>query len=110
MKLYDPFAIATTATAAASDRPAVAIAHDHADARLVVFRLEPGQQVPVHTNGSSVFLTVISGTGVATGSDGEQAIEPGSVVAFAPAEPHGMRAGASRLVIAALIAPGPGAR
>ena len=110
MKLYDPQAIATTATAADPRRPAVAIAHDEADGRLVVFRLDPGQRVANHRSGSSVFLMVIRGTGVATGADGERPIGPGTIVAFAPGELHGMRAGGDRLIIAALIAPRPGAR
>lgn len=110
MNLYDPRAIATTATAAAHERPAVAIAHDHPDNRLVVFRIEPGQQVATHTSASSVFLGVISGTGFVTGAEGERTVGPGAIAAFAPREPHGMRAGDEQLVLAALIAPRPGAR
>ena len=110
MNVYQPSAIAAAAPAAAPERPAVAIAHDHPDGRLVVFRIEPGQRVAVHTSTSSVFLTVISGAGFVTGAEGERPVGPGVITAFAPQEPHGMRAGDERLVIAALIAPRPGDR
>ena len=110
MKLYDPVSIAASADASAPGRPAVSLAHDHDDGRLVVFRLEPGQQVATHTSASSVFVTVISGTGFVAGAEGEQLLGPGAIAAFAPHEPHGMRAGDERLVLAALITPRPGSR
>jgi quercetin dioxygenase-like cupin family protein len=108
VKIYHPGAIAATAVAAAPERPAVTIAHDHEHGRLVVFRIDPGQQVAVHTSVSSVFLTIMSGAGFVSGAEGEHAVEAGAVAAFAPHEPHGMRAGEAQLVIAALIAPRPG--
>lgn len=107
MNLYQPSAIAASAVSPGPNRPAVALVHDHDDARLVVFRLEPGQQVATHTSTSSVFLTVISGAGFVSGAEGERAVGPGAVAAFAPEEPHGMRADRERLVLAALIAPRP---
>ena len=110
MNIYHPAAIAESAVAAAPRRPAVAIAHEHDDARLVVFRIDPGQQVATHTSASSVFMTVVSGAGFVVGAEGERAIGPGAIAAFAPHEPHGMRAGEERLVIAALITPRPGSR
>lgn len=110
MRAYDVGAVAAGAVSNTPDRPAAALAHDHDDGRLVVFRLEPGQAVPVHTSTSSVFLSVVSGRGFVTGADGERPVEPGTIVAYDPREPHGMRAGDERLVIAALITPRPGAR
>jgi quercetin dioxygenase-like cupin family protein len=110
MKHYDPRSIAAAAVAANPTRPAMTVAHDHADGRLVVFRIEPGQQVPTHTNASSVFLTVAEGTGYVSDSVAEHPVSPGAILAFAPGEPHGMRADAERLVIAALITPRPGSR
>lgn len=108
MKAYDPRMIAAAAVSAAADRPAVAMVHDHADARLVVFRIAPGQQVAPHVSSSSVFMTIVSGSGFVSGGEGERAVRTGEVVAIAPREPHGMRAEAEELVIAALIAPRPG--
>ena len=107
MKAYDPAAIAAAATSSGRDRPAVVVAHDHHDGRLVVFRLSPGQQVATHTSESSVFMTVVSGHGFVTGGDGERAVTPGETLAIAPREPHGMRAADHELVIAALITPRP---
>ena len=108
MNAYDFPAIGAAAVSAGRDRPAVAVVHDHADARLVVFRIAPGQQVAAHTSSSSVFLTVVSGRGFVSGGEGERDVRAGDVLAIAPREPHGMRADAEELVIAALIAPRPG--
>jgi len=104
---YDPVAVAATAEAAAAERPAVTVVHDHEDARLVVFRISPGQRVATHTNSSSVFLTVMAGAGYVTGADGEEPVATGHIVAFGPDEPHGMHAGTTELVVAALITPRP---
>ncbi|HEX7023961.1 MAG TPA: cupin domain-containing protein [Gemmatimonadales bacterium] len=108
MKRYDPAAAARSAVSAAPGRPAVAVLHDEEGGRLVVFRIEPGQRIAEHTSTSNVFLSVISGTGYVTGADGERKVAPGEIVAFAPREPHGMRAAQDELVLAALIAPRPG--
>lgn len=108
MKAYDPRTIAAAAVSAGHDRPAVAMAHDHADARLVVFRIAPGQQVASHVSSSSVFLTIVSGTGFVSGGEGERPVRAGELLAIAPRELHGMRAEGEELVVAALIAPRPG--
>ncbi len=111
MRIVDARRAAAGATAARPDRPATTIVHDTADARLVVFRIEPGQQVAPHTNPSTVVLTVLSGAGIVSGGDGEQAVGAGAVVAYAPEERHGMRAApdaAEPFVLLATIAPRPG--
>jgi quercetin dioxygenase-like cupin family protein len=110
VKTYHPAAAARDALAARPDRPATALVHDSPDVRLVVFRIAPGQAVPPHTNSSSVVLHVLSGSGLVSGAEGEQAVEAGAVVAFAPNEPHGMRATTSELVLLAAISPRPSAR
>jgi quercetin dioxygenase-like cupin family protein len=102
--------VATEAIAASPTRPATAVAHDSADARLVVFRLDPGQSVPRHRNASTVILTVIAGRGFASGGEVERQIASGDVVVFEPNEMHGMRAPDEQLVILATIAPRPGGR
>ncbi len=110
MKVYDSTAAAAGATSARPDRPdrpATALIHDAPDARVVMFRIEPGQEVPVHTSTSSVVLFVLSGSGSVRGAEGERAVKTGDVVAYERQEPHGMRAGAERLVIAAVITPRP---
>lgn len=111
MNVYQIAAAADSAVSNTPDRPAAALIHDHDDGRLVVFRIEPGQRVPVHTSTSSVFLTVISGRGFVSGAAGEErAVGPGEVIAYLPEEPHGMRAETDRFVLTALIAPRPAAR
>lgn len=109
MKIYDAPTVAGS-VAATQDRPATALVHDGKDARVVLFRLEPGQSVPVHTSTSTVLLTILSGTGSVIGAEGERAAKPGDIVAYAELEPHGMRAEEEQFVIAAVIAPRPGAR
>ena len=114
MRACAPREAARQAVAAHADRPATAILHDTPDARLVVFRLAPGQAVPPHRSASSVLLTVLEGTGVLSGEDGGVACErdcaAGDVVAYAPHELHGMRAGDGELLLLATITPRPGER
>lgn len=110
MKVYEAPALAAGATAAHPERPATVLVHDSNDARVVLFRIEPGQEVPVHTNRSTVLLTVIAGSGSVVGGGEERVVKTGDIIAYDEGEPHGMRAGAERLVIAAVIAPRPGTR
>ncbi|HYC50710.1 MAG TPA: cupin domain-containing protein [Gemmatimonadaceae bacterium] len=102
--------LAAAAVAANPSRPATMVGHDTADARVVLFRIEPGQAVAVHTNPSTVLLSIVSGSGFVTGADGEEAVSAGDLVTYAPKEPHGMRATTTQLVIAAVISPRPGDR
>jgi len=107
VNVYHPRAMAAGAVSARPDRPATALVHDAADARVVLFRIEPGQEVAVHTSTSTVLLVVVSGSGTVTGADGERTVGTGDIVAYAAEEPHGMRAAGEQLVIAAVIAPRP---
>jgi quercetin dioxygenase-like cupin family protein len=110
MRTIDLHHVAAGAAGANPTRPATAVAHDSPDARLIVFRLAPGQVVPPHSNASTVILTVVSGRGFALGGDDECALAPGQTVVFEPNELHGMRAEAEELVLLATIAPRPGTR
>lgn len=110
MKIYNTRELAGSAVAARPERPATALVHDSADARVVLFRIEPGQEVPVHTSTATVLLTIISGSGTVAGDDGERVVRAGDIVAYDVNEPHGMRAGDEQLLIAAVIAPRPGVR
>jgi quercetin dioxygenase-like cupin family protein len=109
MRVLDIGVLAAEAVSHAGG-PATALVHDSADARVVVFRLEPGQEVPVHTSTSTVLLAIVSGSGTVAGADGERSVHAGDLVAYDAAEPHGMRAHETQLVIAAVIAPRPAAR
>jgi len=110
MKVLDVRRVAREAVAANPTRPATAIVHESADARLIVFRLSPGQCVVPHRNASSVTLTVISGSGLTSGVDEERRITTGNVVTYEPNEVHGMRATDEELVLLATITPRPGSR
>lgn len=111
MQRLEAIAAARAAVSAHAGRPATALLLDEPDARLVVFRIDPGQVVPVHTSASTVLLQVLEGRGL-IGADGNE-IEcgPGDVVSFIPEEPHGMSAaGQDTLLLLATITPRPGAR
>lgn len=113
MKYLDPLAAARAAVAANPARPATAVVHDSPEARLVVFRLAPGQAVPPHRNRSSVQLTVLAGHGTLSGEEGGVPVErrcaAGDVVLYAPGELHAMRADDAELLLLASITPRPSA-
>lgn len=103
MNVLDITAAALAAVQANPSRPATAVVHDVPGVRLVVFRIEPGQQVAPHVSEATVLLTVISGRGIISGPDGETSAAPGTVVAYAPGELHGMRAESERFCLLASI-------
>jgi quercetin dioxygenase-like cupin family protein len=108
MKQLDPVASARFAIAAHPARPATATIHDSVDARLVVFRLAPGQVVAPHRSRSSVMIHVLEGSGILSGEDQEIRCSKGAVVTYDPEELHGMRAEDEELMLLATIAPRPG--
>jgi quercetin dioxygenase-like cupin family protein len=107
MNVYHAPDVAAAAVTANAARPATALIHDSADARVVVFRIEAGQQVAEHTTASTVLLVVISGAGVVAGATGDRDVHAGDIIAYDVDEPHGMRANKELLIIAAVIAPRP---
>lgn len=110
MMALDPRTAARNAVSARPDRPATAVLLDTPAMRLVVFRISPGQAVAPHRSASSVTLTVLEGSGVLSGEDGEHACAAGDLVAYAPNELHGMRATTQELLLLACITPRPGVR
>ena len=110
MKTFDARGTAAAAVAANPTRPATAVVHDTPDARLVVFRIAPGQAVAPHRNASTVLLTILSGRGFVSGEEGEVSVSAGEVIAYEPNELHGMRAEGDELVLLATITPRPGTR
>jgi quercetin dioxygenase-like cupin family protein len=101
---------AREAVSAQPNRPATALLHDSPDARVVIFRIEPGQEVAPHTSTSTVLLAVIAGKGTVSGASGESRVAAGDLVSYETGELHGMRAGSETLVLMATIAPRPGSR
>lgn len=110
MNVVSVLASAGAAVSGRSDRPATAVLHDSPDARAIVFRIDPGQEVAPHTSTSTVLLSVVAGHGRVSGASGERAVGPGDLVTYDVGELHGMRAMGEQLVIAAVITPRPGAR
>ena len=106
-----PKTVASGAVAASSDRPATAILHDSPDARLVVFRIAPGQQVTAHRSTSTVTIAVLRGNGHFVGErDAVVEVAAGDLVVYDPNELHGMRAGDAEMLLLATITPRPGSR
>lgn len=103
MNVVDAMGAARQAVTANPSRPATAAVHDAPAVRLVVFRIEPGQEVATHTNDGTVVLTVLSGRGTISGADESHDVGPGTVVGYAPHEPHGMRAGTEQFCVMATI-------
>jgi quercetin dioxygenase-like cupin family protein len=84
--------------------------HDVPDARVVVFRIEAGQEVAPHTSTSTVLLAIVEGSGTVSGASGESTVRAGDLVTYEVGELHGMKAGSEQLVLVAIITPRPGAR
>ena len=59
MNVISAPALAAGAVANNAARPATALAHDSADARVVLFRIEPCQEVAKHTSPSTVVLMIV---------------------------------------------------
>ena len=110
MKVLDPGAAARDAVASTPARPATAILLDTPDARLVVFRIEPGQSVAPHNSVSTVILTILEGEGIVLGKEGERNCRPGDIIVYEPGETHGMSAVDQTFRLLATIAPRPGER
>lgn len=110
MKHLDPVEAAQSAIASHPDRPATAVIHDSPEARLVVFRIAPGQEVAPHRSKSSVTLIVLKGSGIISGDGEEARVARGHVVTYEPNELHGMKADTEEMLLLATIAPRPGSR
>lgn len=108
MHHYQPLVTAGSVVAARASVPGMALVHDSDAVRMIVFRIEPGQQVAEHTSPSTVVLTVLQGAGLVL-RDGEPVpVQVGDVVVYAPRELHGMRALDEPFVVMATITPRPG--
>jgi quercetin dioxygenase-like cupin family protein len=114
MKILNLLDTAQVATPARPDRPSMVIVSDEPAARLIVFRLAPGQSVPPHRNASLVMLTVLRGMGTVVGEvDGAataHGCRGGDLFVFQSGELHGMSAGDEELVLLATIAPRTGSQ
>ncbi len=81
--------------------------HDSERCRVVLFCLEPGQEVSPHESSSEVIFYGVEGRGtISIGAD-QVELEPEAFVVCPPMLPHGIKA-ASRTVVLAVITPRPG--
>ncbi len=110
MKVSDPRVFAANAVSTRPGKPATAMVHDSDDARLVVFRLAAGEEVPRHTSPSTVILSILEGSGTVLGPDSEHAVEAGAIITYETNEVHGMRATDGPFTVLATITPRPGTR
>ncbi len=71
---------------------------------------EPGQEHALHAHeGMDKVYQVLEGTGTFLLEDRKLAMEPGTMLIAPSGVPHGIRAdGGVRLVVSAILAPGPG--
>ena len=110
MNRYNARSMAATIGLPGQNRPATSVLYDAPDARVVLFRIDPGQEVAAHTSSSTVMLSVVAGSGLVSGANETCAVREGDVAVFEPHESHGMRAVDESLVIIATITPRPGSR
>lgn len=88
-----------------AERYATALLHDDARARVVGFRLEPGQAVPPHTSEAMVLVLVTHGAARFSGRDTEVRLAAGEGAAYEPGEVHGIIADTEPVRFLAVIAP-----
>ncbi len=89
-----------------AERVVSKLLHDSERCRVVLFCLEPGQEVSPHQSSSEVVFYGVEGKGtVSVGAD-EAVIAPGIIVVCPPMLPHGIKAG-SRTTVLAVITPRP---
>jgi quercetin dioxygenase-like cupin family protein len=87
-------------------RPTPKALIDTPQARVLLFCLETGQEVPAHGSDSEVLFYTVQGTGLATVGEEEIALRPGVMVRCPAKLPHGLK-GHESLVVLATIAPRP---
>lgn len=89
-----------------SKRVVSQLLHDSERCRVVLFCLEPGQEVSPHESRSEVLLYGVAGRSTVSVGDEEVDLEPDTIVVCPPLVPHGMKA-TERTTILAVIAPRP---
>ena len=90
----------------ASDRHIAKLMHDSDKCRVVLFCLEPGQELSPHESTSEVVFYGVEGKcQVQVGKDW-LTLEPQTIAACPPNIPHGLKA-ATRTVVLAIITPRP---
>ncbi|MDF2630541.1 MAG: hypothetical protein K0R39_4372 [Symbiobacteriaceae bacterium] len=81
------------------------VLHSCQDMRVVLFSLQPGQEMAPHTSSSSVCLQVLKGNGLMLVGHEWAPVETGSIRFYPPGEAHGVRATDGPLAVLATLAP-----
>lgn len=87
-------------------RPMSRLLADSPEARVVLFSIGAGQEIPAHISPSRVFMYCAQGAGSFLKGEAQVPVKPGTMVECAPYENHGMSATEDMLVMA-VIAPCP---
>lgn len=80
--------------------------HDSERCRVVLFCLEPGQEVSPHESSSEVIFYGVAGKGTVLIGETHVELEPQAFVVCPPTVPHGIKA-TERTTILAVITPRP---
>ncbi len=89
-----------------SGRVVAKLLHDSERCRVVLFCLEPGQEVSPHQSTSEVIFYGVEGKGTVLVGTDEVGVVSGTIVVCPPMLPHGIKA-ESRITILAVISPRP---
>lgn len=79
------------------------ILFDSDKVRVVLFCLEKGQELPLHTVKPQVVMLVISGKGLFIVGDKMYEVKPDSVAICESLEAHGMKADEQMVVLASIV-------
>ncbi|MEZ0348300.1 MAG: AraC family ligand binding domain-containing protein [Thermus sp.] len=79
---------------------------DHPEVRLVLFSLRSGQEVK-GVGEPRVHLLCLEGEGILWAGEKEVHATPGVLLAAAPGEPHGARAGQGQFLVLGIVTPRP---
>ncbi|RLJ70884.1 Cupin domain-containing protein [Hydrogenivirga caldilitoris] len=79
---------------------------DSKEARVIVFSMPAGSEIPAHTSPARVLLYCAKGSGKFLKGEEWIEVEEGDLVPCEPLEPHGMKADKD-MVVMAVIAPAP---
>ena len=89
-----------------SERVVSKLLHDSERCRVVLFCLEPGQEVSPHQSSSEVVFYGVEGKGTVLVGTDEVGMASGTIVACPPTLPHGIKA-ENRTTVLAVITPRP---
>lgn len=84
----------------------VEVLADHPEVRLVLFSLQKGQEVRGRGE-PRVHLLCLEGEGTLWAGEKTIPASPGTLLACAPGEPHGAKAGEGRFLVLGIITPRP---